>query len=237
MEDLIIMYSGGLDSFIMSEYAKFKGFKNPTLIYIDLGHPYSEEEKKRLHKDVIIFELHIYQKLKKRLSNQIIPSRNLLLATIGGMFGSRVWIGALDGEQKGKERDKSDEFFKRTKDLLTFTNNFFQPKTIVEAPFRHLTKSEIIKWAIENNVSAKSLLSTRSCYSGAKTECGQCLTCVKRHIAFALNNIDDGNWESVKGSDYFQEISTQIPIAAKRKDYSRFDKKRIEEFNLFLKKK
>ena len=43
--NVTILYSGGLDSFIMHQYAIKQGYK-PILVYVDLGHPYSTKEKK-----------------------------------------------------------------------------------------------------------------------------------------------------------------------------------------------
>lgn len=232
--ELCIMYSGGLDSFIAKHYAISQGY-DPKLVYVDLGHPNAKQEMAQLPEDVEVLTFHIYESIRHRLVNQIIPSRNMLFATIGGMFARRVWLIALDGEQNGKERDKSDYFFNRARHLLTFLNDFFQDRTIVETPFRLMSKKEAIRWALDNGVSAEDMLATRSCYGASEQACGTCLTCVKRHMAFALNGIDDGLGEKVQASEYFDELLTLIPKAEALKDYSRFSEKRIAEFNDYLK--
>ena len=228
------MYSGGLDSVTMYHYAIKQGL-TPILIYVDMFHPYAEQELEAMkNRNVKVIKMDLYPQIEHRLSNQIIPSRNLLLATIGSMFSDRVWIGALDGEQRGKERDKSQRFFYDTTSLLTYLNNFFQELTLVEAPFMNKSKKEVIEWALNNGVDEEELLNSRSCYSNEDTECGKCLTCVKRHMALWLNGIDDGNKEEVTNSDYFEELITEIPKANRLRDYSRFSKKRIKEFNDYL---
>lgn len=237
MSDVSIMYSGGLDSMIMYQYAKELG-ASPICIYVDLGHPYAHKEKmamarksKWLPKVEIIDLKSLYSLIGARMTNQIIPSRNVLLATIGGMFSPEVWLGALDGEQLGKEHDKSPRFFKDTTELLTFTNAFFQEKTNVIAPFGAMSKSETIAMALDIGVPLDELFATSSCYDGEDGKCGRCLTCHKRALAFIANGIiEPGYKENPFLGDYHAEMCVQIPLADKNKDYSRFTPKRIREF-------
>lgn len=237
MSDVSIMFSGGLDSMIMYHYAKAQCL-DPVCIYLNMGHPYAHKEIAAMHrksewmpKVEMINAVELFPLIEKRLSNQIIPSRNLLLATIGGMFSPRVWLGALDGEQLGKEHDKSPRFFKDSSTLLSFTNEFFQPQTRVEAPFGNMSKSETVHWALEYGIPLEELLATSSCYDGEKDKCGKCLTCCKRWIAFQKNGIDEPGYESdPRKSPYMEELLREIPKAHNARDYSRFTPKRIEEF-------
>ena len=238
MSDLAIMYSGGLDSYIMHHYAKTKGY-NPICISVDLGHPYADLEwqsylsmNETIRPKVTRLNFKdLYPAIESRITNQIIPSRNVLLAVIGSMFAPRVWLGVLDGEQLGKEHDKSDKYFEDTTNLLSFTNSFFQDKTIIETPFRNMSKAETIKWAIDNGSTKEELFETVSCYSGTHKKCGRCLTCCKRAMAFALNGIIEPGYDSDPfKSEYYNELKIEIPKAKENKDFSRFSEKRIEEF-------
>jgi 7-cyano-7-deazaguanine synthase in queuosine biosynthesis len=234
-KNVSIMISGGLDSYIMDRYAIVNGFTS-TLIYVNLGHPYVESEKRAI--EIAGFEAieinmeALYPAIESRLSNQIIPSRNMLFAVIGSMFNSRVWLGALDGEQHGKEHDKSRRFFGDASDLLSYTNEFFQDETVVETPFSHLTKAGTIKWALTTGgISKEDLLRTSSCYSGHKVPCGVCLTCYKRWAAFLLNDIEETGHESNPWeSDYANEMAHEVPKALEAGDYSRFASSRIDEW-------
>lgn len=238
-KQVTIMYSGGMDSYIAYYYAKSLGM-SPICIYLDMGHEYSQKELDVIQN--LPFKVHILDfrtlfpllEQTEKMTNQIIPSRNVLLAVLGSMFSDRVWINALDGEQNGKEHDKSEKFFTDVSSLLTYTNDFFQESTIVESPFAKMSKAEIIEWALTNGITKEELLSTVSCYSGEVRSCGTCLTCVKRHIAFKLNGIEDGNYETVINSDYFKELLREIPMADRDKDYSRFTPKRIDEFKKYI---
>jgi len=237
MEKVSIMFSGGLDSLIMYNYAIACDL-DPVCIYVDLGHPYAHKEKAAMARrsrwmpKVEIIELStLWHLIEKRMSNQIIPSRNVLLAVIGGMFSPEVWLGALDGEQLGKEHDKSPRFFEDTTKLLTFTNEFFQKETRVFAPFAYMSKSETLRWALDNGIPLEELLATSSCYDGEKGKCGKCLTCHKRALAFAANGIiEPGHDSNPFMSDYHKEMCVEMPKAVANNDYSRFTRKRISEF-------
>lgn len=237
MADVAIMYSGGLDSLIAYHFAKSKGL-DPICINVGLGQPYDAKEQNSIKSlgnwspEVHRIDLSdLYGLIQKRLTNQIIPSRNVLLATIGGMFAPRVWINALDGEQNGKEHDKSERFFEDTTSLLSFTNEFFQKETIVESPFAHMTKGETIRWALAYGIPKEILFATSSCYDGDEVKCSVCLTCVKRYLAFLETGVvEPGYHTDPLTSDYFKELWDGIPEAAKNGDYSRFTRKRVNGF-------
>lgn len=243
MKSVAVMYSGGLDSFAMYHYAKSLGM-DPICVNVDFGHDYSTKEqdamsiKSEWHPEVR--KIHIdglWDLIKGRLSNQIIPSRNVLLGVIGSMIAPVVWLGALEGEQNGKEHDKSDRFFADTTRLLSFTNEFFQPESHVQAPFRYMTKSDVIGWMIQYGIPLEVLFNTSSCYHPTKQKCGECLTCVKRYLAFLENDIVEPDYDANPlQSAYFQELTREIPKAIEDSDYSRFTETRAKEFMTVLNK-
>jgi len=242
--NLTIMYSGGLDSFIAWHFAIKSGFK-PEAVFVDLGHPYAWKEweaiqnmPKEIRPEVKKIDFtSLFSVIGDRMDNQIIPSRNVFLGVLGSMLNERVWINALDGEQNGKEHDKSFRFFADTTELLSFTNSYFQERTTIETPFSHLSKAETIKWAIDNGIPEESLFQTTSCYDDSHRKCGKCLTCYKRKVAFLLNDIDEpGYLVDPFEQEYAKELDIEIPKADKNKDYSRFTKKRIEEYFIIKKK-
>lgn len=231
-----VLYSGGLDSYIAYHYAIAKELA-PIPIHIDLGHPYAKKELQAIQtlgiEPMYIDLKTIWEPLAPILTNQIIPSRNLLFATIGGMFAPKVWIAALEGEQNGLEHDKSERFFTDTSKLLTFLNEFFRPETKVESPFASVSKKEIIAWALNFGIAASDLLRTSSCYNAKEKPCGECLTCVKRYMAFRLNGITETCETNPLKSNYFASLCTEIPKAKKLNDHSRFTSKRVDEFYAF----
>lgn len=241
MANLALMYSGGLDSLIAYHYARVErseDFYNTTCVHVRFGQEYSKKEYEAITREgpwfprVDIIDIEgLMPLIARRLSNQIIPSRNVLLSVIGSMIAQTVWINALDGEQNGKEHDKSDRFFQDTSGLLSFTNEFFQPTTTIESPFRHLSKGETIAWALNHGIPQEVLFETTSCYHPTEQKCGECLTCVKRYLAFLENGIKEpGYLHDPLDSDYFRELSVETPKALTNNDFSRFTEKRARQF-------
>lgn len=244
MSNLALAYSGGLDSLCMYWYAKSSGrFDSITCFHVQFGQEYSKKEYDSITrvgswfpKVEIISMDGLMPLIARRLSNQIIPSRNVMLATIGSMIADTVWLGVLDGEQLGKEHDKSDRYFLDTSALLSFTNEFFQPTTLIETPFRHMSKGETIAWALKYGIPKEVLFQTTSCYHPIELKCGGCLTCVKRYLAFLENGIQEPGYKTNPlDSDYFRELSVEIPKALSNKDFSRFTEKRAHQFCELLK--
>lgn len=237
------MYSGGLDSLIAYHYARASGrFTDITCVHVRFGQAYSDKEMAAITRQgpwypkVEVIDIEgLMPLIARRLSNQIIPSRNVLLAVIGSMISDTVWINALDGEQLGREHDKSDRYFTDTTALLSFTNEFFQPETKIETPFRYMSKAETITWAINFGIPLDVLFETTSCYHATEQKCGECLTCVKRYLAFLENNIQEpGYTRSPLDSEYFHSLVTEIPAALANKDFSRFTEKRAQQFTALL---
>ena len=238
MTNLSLMFSGGLDSVIAYQYA-LKGGYTPQAIFVNMGQSNSQKEQEAIAKlpaslrpDVDFINMkELVPLLSSKLSNQIIPSRNVMLATIGSMFNSTVWLGVLDGEQNGKEHDKSPQFFRETSKLLSFTNDFFQDQTNITSPFLHMTKAQTIGWALKNNIKKEDLFETTSCYDSKEQKCGKCLTCYKRYTAFLLNDIKEPGYASdPMESEYAMELKEAIPLARVTEDYSRFTRKRVQEW-------
>ncbi len=238
MGNLSIMFSGGLDSLIASAYAYENEF-HPDCFFVDMGQSNAEKEWDAIGKishlvpyEVIRLEMtDLVPLLSAKMSNQIVPSRNLFLAVIGSMFNERVWINALDGEQNGKEHDKSLKFFQDSTKLLSFTNSFFQDSTIIESPFSHMSKAETIKWALKQDFDPEDLYKTTSCYDGKESKCGECLTCYKRYTAFLLNGLEEpGYTKNPLDSEYAKELDDEMAKAITSGDYTRFTYKRAEEW-------
>ena len=238
-KELVIMFSGGLDSLISYWFAvASRRFDTITCVHVQFGQEYSKKEYESITQvgpwfpKVEIIKIDgLMQIIARRLSNQIIPSRNVMLSVIGSMIADTVWLGVLDGEQLGKEHDKSDRFFEDTQSLLSFTNEFFQPTTTIETPFRHMSKGETIKWALEYGIPQEVMFQTTSCYHPTEPKCGVCLTCCKRALAFMENNIQEpGYSKDPFTSDYFRELCKEIPKALENKDFSRFTEKRARQF-------
>lgn len=240
-QKVVIMTSGGLDSYIAYYFAKAKGLE-PIPVWVNLGQPYALKEEKaidnfefanevrKIHIDLIREEFGNVPDI----NHWIIPGRNLLLVLIGAHFGERIWLCALEGEQHkfARERDKTPEFFHLSSGLLTYVFDIVRPETIVETPFFDMTKTDIVRWALQNGLTAKQLLNTSSCYEG-KTgrQCGKCGTCFKRWIAFINNGIQEDYDYPPYGPEnlYAQDSIQKMKEAWQKQDFSHYSEKRIKE--------
>ena len=150
-----IMVSGGLDSYIAYYYALKNGYI-PDAIWVNLGQPYWKKEEEKVNSFEFPVKKIKIDLLREEFGNlptpqkQIIPGRNLFLAYIGAFFNERVWIVALETEMHtyARERDKSWKFYRDTTELFTYIFNYVRENTIVETPFSHLSKTEIVRLSL-----------------------------------------------------------------------------------------
>lgn len=233
-KDVVVLLSGGLDSFVAYHYAKHEGI-NPLALWLDIGQPYARKEEEAI--DSFDFSV---RKIRMNLlqhewgnmptpEQQIIPARNLLFTVIGSMFGGRVWVSALHGEQHGREHDKSERYFKDTSALLTYVLDYLREETLVETPFAHLSKTEVVAWALSHGIPASALLKTSTCYDEQIRNCGRCGTCFKRWIAMTNNGISENYASPPWLCDYAKSTIDGMREAVREKDYSRFTQKRCQE--------
>lgn len=233
-----LMLSGGLDSYIAYYYAKEQGY-DVLPIVVDLGHPYHHKELEAIKRFEFESEVRYItcDILKPRWNNLptkedwIIPARNLLLATIGAVYADRIWICALEGElhRQVYNADKTPEFYLMASGILTFVCGMKREKTIVETPFEHMTKADVIRWALDYGLVVDKLKNTNTCYDERAHNCGQCSTCFKRNVAMTLNGITEdyetNPWLSKEG----KRIATETFMAIDKSDFSHYSPKRVYE--------
>lgn len=230
------MTSGGLDSALATFWAMKNGYKEEEIlsVYVDLGHPYAQKERaalKRLRFNGVIVDCPIVNSYYPKAitpSEQIIPGRNGLLATIGANYADEVWICALDGEMHGKGGmwDKSREFYQQTSEYLS--RLFGQQKT-VRTPFEHTTKSELVAWALRDGVPPKFFRDTTSCYAAKMGQCGECSACIKRWVALVNNGLSGGFRKDPPTTAEFMAYLSTLVQAKIAKDFSHYSDRRIQE--------
>jgi len=244
---LTILVSGGLDSVIAYYYALAKGYKEDEIfpLWLDLGQPYNWKEEEVIDRlPFKVNKMHI-DLVREEFDNvptpesdkQIIPGRNLMFAVIGASFGKTVWLSALDGERNpfAKERDKSEKFFADATDLLTYVFNILRPETVLETPFRNMTKQEAVAWALDNGVSEELLMSTSTCYDDKEKACGECPTCFKRWVAMYGNGIYEEHsnanppWLVFKKGSWHNEYVKTLIKCLENKEFEHYSEKRCRE--------
>ena len=183
----VLLYSGGLDSFILRYTYHFD-----EVVYFDVGTEDSKREMERFDRRVTIVEFPLKQ---FELANKIIPFRNYLFTMLAANFGNRISIGATLGDTT---RDKDRVFqslcgamlnyFGSVDAKMPYKATYFE----VEMPFKNLTKAEIVRDWLKAYGGKKELLKdSRSCYKGGIVECGKCRACLRKYVAFKNNDIED----------------------------------------------
>lgn len=183
----VLLYSGGMDSFIISHL-----WKPDVKLYIDYGTEQTKEERKRLPADVIVKEIDLAEYIEKDGLNTI-PLRNLLFATIAINYGDEVAIGGVKGDL---HYDKTKEFCYAATELFNsvLTKERSHRQVNVVVPYKDYTKEELIYLYIQNGGDIELLKNnTWSCYRPIKGKaCGECSPCRRRNAAIqdAINKIN-----------------------------------------------
>lgn len=205
----VLLYSGGLDSYIAYHYLKAQGI-NPTLLYVDLGHKYSLKEHAALNqtlpymKGAVLHIEHMLNMNKFEAPDAFIPLRNSFLAHIGSLYADNVHIVVQKGEMNIPDRSKG--FFEFTSHNLGY---LLGRDITVSTPFSTMTKVDMVKWYIEAGLPVEGLLATRSCYDTYSTPCGSCGACFRRAVSMGLNGIEEQHlqdpWESDLAKQYLEK--------------------------------
>jgi 7-cyano-7-deazaguanine synthase in queuosine biosynthesis len=188
---ILILYSGGLDSYVMNEYAKRK-YSNDEIIkvWFDIGQEYNYKERKVLTKDVDIRKIdwiknekNYHSKNGNDSGNIFIPGRNAVLILLACSIyqPDEIWLGSMKGEDHKTATDKNEKFRKKINKLIKYVYSPFKT-CVVRFPFveKGWGKFEVVKWALENGIKKQELLETSSCLSGEKGNCGECVVCIRR---------------------------------------------------------
>jgi 7-cyano-7-deazaguanine synthase in queuosine biosynthesis len=201
----VLLFSGGLDSYILYRLLAHRGGVPPYLLYCTIGHRYQGMELQciralqRSHASVgralpVGYAGMCTVGRYERHEDGHIPLRNLLLcatAAIEVPDAQTIVLGAVAGESS---RDKSQRFLSRTSRELSFQLH----RTLhVIAPARHLTKSQLVSLYLgtfPGTVDRALVQMTRSCYgqttySVHTTGCGACMSCFRRWVAMTRNGV------------------------------------------------
>lgn len=182
----VILYSGGMDSFIMWRMHEIDG------VYFDIGGRYSEQEKALVGKvnggfktehPITIEPLDFFGKDFEEPSGYI-PYRNLIFMLKATMMGyDDVYFGMVAEWQ----RDKSKSFFNMTEGIA---HDLGKKDLRIHAPYRGVSKSNVLKMYLEKGFPADDIYEySRSCVSGTTGECGKCISCLSKYIALVNNGV------------------------------------------------
>jgi 7-cyano-7-deazaguanine synthase len=161
--DLVILFSGGADSVLMLEMAKFMGYV-PYCVLIDYQQLHIDELKSArlyldkkgvLHQTVKIYHLQLQSGLTgegqkgrfEGVHEMHVPSRNLMFVSVAASVAENmgidtIWMGSNYDDYINAFPDCKQEWFGVVNDVL----NINGPKPItLEAPLIGLTKESIVR--------------------------------------------------------------------------------------------
>lgn len=216
MRTRVLLYSGGMDSWIAADM-----WQPDVLLYAALGHRYQAQELDTIARSNrrVTVEDRLRLGDLERLDG-IIPLRNLYLVALATHHGPDVALGALAGEVNP---DKGEPFRLQAQQVLTtcYGPSYWSDGDPVRVhyPLACYTKAELVARYLAQGGDGDELVAvTRSCYSGTDEPCGWCAACVKRHIALAANGLSERTERPPATSPYLRAmVARWATYDAKRK--------------------
>lgn len=211
-EKVVIIYSGGMDSYTVLNRAIRDGYKPYPLTFnygqrhkkeIDVAAAVCQElglehkivditainqllQGSSLTSDIEIPEGHYEQ---ENMKSTVVPNRNMILLSLAigyavSIGASKVFYGAHSGDH-AIYPDCRPEFVHKMNEVSQIAN--YEPVEIV-SPYLKQSKIEILKDGLSMGLDyGKSW----TCYNGREKACGRCGACQERLEAFRLNNCED----------------------------------------------
>lgn len=218
---ILILYSGGLDSLIMEQYAKIN-YPNSKInkVWFDIGQEYNYKEKAALPADVEIKKVDWHaQTFSKNegetgSGNIFIPGRNAVFALLGASMylPDEIWLGALNGETHDNATDKNNTFLTKINNLISYVYSPFKKEIKVRFPLvdANFGKYEAVEWGLQNGLTIEQIKHTSSCLSGEEGNCGKCVVCIRRWGIFKQLGFNEKYnvhpLETIESKLYFKSI-------------------------------
>lgn len=207
-EKVVIIYSGGMDSYTVLNKALHEGYEAYPLTF-DYGQRHKKEidvarhvtqnlglehkviditainqllQGSSLTSDIDIPEGHYAEESMK---STVVPNRNMILLSLAigyavSIGASKVYYGAHSGDH-AIYPDCRPEFVNKMNAVSQIAN--YEPVEIV-SPYLHQSKIEILKDGLAMGLDYSQ---TWTCYNGREKACGRCGACQERLEAFAEN--------------------------------------------------
>jgi 7-cyano-7-deazaguanine synthase len=211
-EKVVVIYSGGMDSFTLLHQAIEGGAR----VYA-LSFNYGQRHSKELHyAQKVCDELGLPHKIvditainqlllgssltddievaeghyeEESMKSTVVPNRNMIMLSLAvgyavSIGANAVYYGAHGGDH-AIYPDCRPEFVKRMDAVSAVAN--YEPVAI-RAPFLNSSKTEILGEGLKLGLNYAK---TWTCYNGRERACGRCGSCNERLEAFAAFNLRD----------------------------------------------
>ena len=184
MKNKILLYSGGMDSWLINKIRK-----PDVLLYVDLNGRYNAEEMKHLPPEckIVKLDLSAYER-----EDKIIPLRNLYLVMLASNYladeGGEICLGATAGD---RVLDKSYAFAEKASDILSYlySEQWWNPvaKDVkICLDFKDKTKVDLVNMYVKMGGSVEEVWEKSfSCYEPHEdgTVCYSCKPCFRKAVA------------------------------------------------------
>jgi 7-cyano-7-deazaguanine synthase len=210
---VVVIYSGGMDSFTVLHKAMQQGL-TPYALTFDYGQRHIKEievarqvceELGVQHKVIDISAINQliggssltdnsidvaqghYQ--QENMKSTVVPNRNMILLSLAigyavSLGAEQVYYGAHSGDHEIYP-DCRPIFVEKMNEVAAVAN---YEKVEIFSPYLNNNKSGILKDGIKMGLDYSN---TWTCYNGREKACGKCGSCVERLEAFADNGIND----------------------------------------------
>ena len=211
MRKVLVVYSGGLDSYTLLNKA-LKEFDEVSAITFNYGQKHKKEidyaitNCKKLSIAHEVIDLPVTRLLsgsalvgdseipegnydKDKMKLTVVPNRNMIMISVAASMAirdeaSHLWYAAHAGDHEIYP-DCRPEFILKLKEVLEICDYH---KIIFEAPFQDLSKAEIVAEGLSMNLDYRDAW---TCYEGGLKPCLKCSACLERKGAFEVNNAID----------------------------------------------
>ncbi|MBY6065082.1 7-cyano-7-deazaguanine synthase QueC [Pseudidiomarina sediminum] len=213
MAKVVVIYSGGMDSFTVLNRALKDGHEVYALSF-NYGQRHVKELEvaaevtQRLNIPHKIVDITAINQLlagssltsdaiaipegdyeEESMKSTVVPNRNMILLSLAigyavSLEAQAVYYGAHSGDH-AIYPDCRPEFVKRMQEVSAIAN--YEPIAI-EVPYLNADKGEILRDGLAMGLDYKQ---TWTCYNGREKACGKCGACVERLDAFAANQVTD----------------------------------------------
>jgi len=209
---IVVIYSGGMDSFTLLHRALHQGFEVYALTF-DYGQKHVREIAAASH---VCQALNVPHKVidiramaevmagsaltgggdvpeghyaEDSMKATVVPNRNMILVSLAVGYAvtleaSAVWYGAHGGDH-AIYPDCRPAFVEKMDAVCRIAN---YQSVAVEAPFLHKDKTSILGEGLAMGLNYGQ---TWTCYNGRSKACGRCGSCVERLEAFAAHGLTD----------------------------------------------
>ena len=211
MSSVLVVYSGGLDSYTLLNKA-MKKFDRVEAITFNYGQKHNKEIEYAKSNCVELNIKHEVVNLdlenilagsalvgdidipegnydKEKMKQTIVPNRNMIMISVAASLVIKndieyLWYAAHSGDHEIYP-DCRPEFIDKMAAVLEICDYH---KIKFEAPFQNLSKSEIVATGLSMDLDYSK---TWTCYEGKEKPCGKCSACLERALSFEANNTED----------------------------------------------